>query len=88
MQKNDMITLTIHSYQQDGFGVGRSEEGRVVFVPNAAVGETWEVRIVKVMRKLAYGKAERLITPLPRANRERLPFLSRLRRLRLSAYLV
>lgn len=65
MQKNDMITLTIHSYQQDGFGVGRSEEGRVVFVPNAAVGETWEVRIVKVMRKLAYGKAERLITPSP-----------------------
>ncbi len=65
MRKNDIITLTIHSYQQDGFGVGRSEEGLVVFVPNTAVGETWEVRIVKVLSKLAYGKAERLITASP-----------------------
>lgn len=52
----------------EGNGVCRyTEEGAdialTVFVPQTAVGDVIECRIVKVQSRLAYGKVERVITP-------------------------
>lgn len=60
MNKNDIITLSITSTSTDGYGIGR-HNGMAVFVPNTAEGDIAEVKILKVKKNYAYGKAERLI---------------------------
>lgn len=37
--------------------------GRAVFVKGALVGETWQVRILKVTAAAVYGKAEQCLSP-------------------------
>ena len=39
MKKNDIIRLTITDMTSDGSGVGKYEDGTVVFVPDTAVGD-------------------------------------------------
>lgn len=63
MKKNQIITLEITDITSEGNGVGRAEDGMAVFVPETAVGDIAEIRIVKVLKNYAYGKTERLITP-------------------------
>lgn len=63
MTKNDIIQLKIASMTSDGDGVGRTDDGMVVFVPNSAVGDVLNVRILKVKKTVAYGKIEEIITP-------------------------
>ena len=62
MKKNDLYTVTIDSYNSEGMGVCRID-GIVVFVKGALKDETCEIRILKVNKKLAYAKIERIITP-------------------------
>ena len=62
MRKNDVIELTCHGYGSDGMGVGRYE-GMAVFVSGAIAGEKSEVRILKVLKNLAFGKVERVLEP-------------------------
>ena len=66
MRKNDLITLTVTDMTFDGAGIGHAEDGeRVfpVFVRAAAVGDTVECRIVKVLKNYAVGIISRIITP-------------------------
>ncbi len=70
LAKNQLYTAEITGYAADGAGVCHIG-GRAVFVKNTIVGETWEVRILKVTASAVYGKAERCITPSP--NRQRPP---------------
>ena len=65
MKKNDIIRLCITSLTADGDGVGRSADGMVVFVPNAAVGDTLDVRVIKVKQHIAYGRVESVVVPSP-----------------------
>jgi len=62
IKKNDLFTVTIDGYNSEGMGVCRID-GIVVFVKGAIKGETCEIRILKVNKKLAYAKIERMITP-------------------------
>lgn len=62
LQKNQKIELEIVGTSAEGFGVGRFE-GQCVFVPGAAQGDFLSVHIVKVTKKLAYGKIENIIRP-------------------------
>ncbi len=55
MNKNDVIALKITDYTSEGSGVGRYE-GMAVFVPQAAIGETVRVKILKVKKTVAFGK--------------------------------
>lgn len=64
MNKNEIIQLTIDGITNEGNGVGR-HDGQVVFVPFSAVGDTLDVRIVKVGKSFCYGKIENIITPSP-----------------------
>lgn len=64
LQKNQIITIAISGMTADGSGVGRYE-GFAVFVPNTAVGDTAEVKIIKVLKSYAIGRLEFLINPSP-----------------------
>ncbi len=48
----------------EGSGVGRVD-GLAVFVPQTAVGDVAEIKIVKVLKNYAYGIVKRLIAPSP-----------------------
>lgn len=65
LKKNDIITLQITSLTSEGSGIGRAENGMVVFVPFTSVGDKLQCRIVKVCKNYCYGKIESLITPSP-----------------------
>lgn len=56
MKKNDEIILDIVDYTAEGSGVGKYE-GMAVFVPQTAVGDTARVKILKVKKSFAFGKA-------------------------------
>lgn len=63
MNKNDICTLEITAISNDGSGVGRDEEGKVVFVPMTAIGDVCRVKILKVKSSYSYGKVEEILTP-------------------------
>lgn len=62
MNKNDICTLEITAISNDGSGVGRDEEGKVVFVPMTAIGDICRVKILKVKSSYSYGKVEEILT--------------------------
>lgn len=64
LQKNKIYPLTIHAIASDGSGVGRIE-GKTVFVPATAVGDVLQVKIVKDLKRHAYGRVHQLVTPGP-----------------------
>lgn len=65
LKKNDIVRLAVSGTTAEGQGVGRTEEGYVVFIPGAAEGDLLDVRILKVTKTVAYGKIEAIITPSP-----------------------
>ena len=62
LAKNQLHTAQITGYTSDGAGVCHIA-GRAVFVKGALVGETWQVRILKVTANAVYGKAEQCLSP-------------------------
>ena len=62
LAKNQLHTAEITGYTSDGAGVCHIA-GRAVFVKGALVGETWQVRILKVTANAVYGKAEQCLSP-------------------------
>lgn len=63
LKKNDLVQIEITSMTAQGSGVGRTEDGIVIFVPFTAVGDVILARILKVKKTYAYGKTEEIITP-------------------------
>ncbi|MBQ4128941.1 MAG: 23S rRNA (uracil(1939)-C(5))-methyltransferase RlmD [Ruminococcus sp.] len=63
MNKNDIIRLSITDMTVDGSGVGKCSDGTVVFVPDTAVGDVIDAKILKVKKTLCYGKIENIIEP-------------------------
>ena len=64
LRKNQIITLHITGMTAEGNGVGHFC-GLAVFVPMTAVGDTAEVRIVKVLKSYAFGIVEQLTESAP-----------------------
>ncbi len=65
MKKNDILKLMINSISSEGSGVAKTDEGITVFVPNSAVGDELNVRIVKVQKTYAFGKVDEILIPSP-----------------------
>ena len=65
LKKNDIVKLNIFSLSSEGSGVARTDEGIAVFVPDSAVGDELNVKILKVQKNYAFGKVEEIITPSP-----------------------
>ena len=63
LKKNDILKLNINSISSEGSGVAKTEDGITVFVPNSAVGDELNVRIVKVQKTYAFGRVEEILTP-------------------------
>ena len=63
LKKNDIVRLNITSVTAQGSGVGRTEDGMVMFVPLTAVGDELDARILKVKKSYSFGKIEQLLTP-------------------------
>lgn len=61
MKKNDIIRLEIIDMTSDGSGVGKTDS-MVVFVPDTAIGDVCDVRILKVKKNLCFGKIEKIVT--------------------------
>ena len=64
LRKNQIIPLEITGMTAEGQGVGRFC-GLAVFTAQAVPGDVLEVRIVKVLKTLAYAIIERIVTPSP-----------------------
>lgn len=63
LRKNDIIELEISAMSSEGSGIGRTQDGLAVFVPQSAVGDKLSVRILKVKKTLAFGKIEEILVP-------------------------
>ncbi len=64
MEKGNIFTVEISGYTSEGAGIARID-GRAVFVPLAMRGETCEIKILKVLKNLAYAKLLRVISASP-----------------------
>lgn len=63
-EKNQVFTTEITGLTSEGSGVCRID-GMAVFVPETAVGDVADVKIVKVLSSYAYGIVNRIVTPSP-----------------------
>ena len=69
LKKNEIYRAAVTGFTSEGLGVCRVE-GCAVFVPNAAPGEEYDLRIVHVGKNAAHGRIEKIITRSPhRVNR-------------------
>ena len=64
IRKNDMFEAEITAMTAEGSGICRAE-GMAVFVPGTAIGDRCTVRAVKVLKKYAFGRLEKLLQPSP-----------------------
>ncbi|MCS4487490.1 23S rRNA (uracil(1939)-C(5))-methyltransferase RlmD [Streptococcus sciuri] len=64
IQKNDIIRISISDLSHDGMGMAKID-GLVFFVDSALPGEVIDMRVLKVNKRLAYGKIEELIEASP-----------------------
>lgn len=62
MIKNEIVRLEITDITAEGFGVGRYA-GMAVFVPDTAVGDILDAKIVKVKRSYAYAIIDSIVKP-------------------------
>ena len=61
LKKNELYRAKVSGFTSEGLGVCRVE-GWAVFVPNAAPGEEYDLRITHMGRNAAYGRIENIIT--------------------------
>lgn len=64
IKKNDLFEAEITAMTAEGSGICRAD-GMAVFVPGTAVGDRCVVRVIKVLKKYAFGRLEELLTPSP-----------------------
>ena len=57
LQKNQLHTVTVTGYTAEGLGVARVD-GQVVFIHGGVRGEVCAVRILKVLKHVAYARVE------------------------------
>jgi 23S rRNA (uracil1939-C5)-methyltransferase len=61
-KKNDYLTVTIEDMSSEGEGIGKAD-GFTLFVKDAVIGDTAEVKIIKVKKSYAYARLEKLLKP-------------------------
>ena len=64
LQKNQLHTVTITGYSEEGLGVARID-GRVIFVHGGVRGETCSIRILKVLKSVAFARVEEIMEGSP-----------------------
>ncbi len=64
-EKNSVIELAITDINNLGYGVGRDEDGKVVFVGGATDGDVCRVKIIKSARDYSVGRLLAVVSPSP-----------------------
>lgn len=64
LQKNQLHTVTITGYSEEGLGVARID-GRVIFVHGGVRGETCSIRILKLLKNVAFARVEEILEGAP-----------------------
>ncbi|MBO4500889.1 MAG: 23S rRNA (uracil(1939)-C(5))-methyltransferase RlmD [Clostridia bacterium] len=59
------IEISITGVTPEGMGVGRGEDGKVVFVPDTAPGDRVRAGIIKELKNSSVARLEEIITPSP-----------------------
>ncbi len=67
MKKNDIVEVEIVDLSHEGQGVAKVD-GLVFFVGNALPGEMISMRVLKINKKIGYGKVEERLTTSPDRN--------------------
>ena len=67
LKKNDMIEVEIVDLSHEGAGVAKAE-GLVFFVENALPGEIIRMRVLKINKKIGYGKVEEFLRTSDQRN--------------------
>lgn len=62
LEKNQLHTVSITGYSAEGMGIARIDS-QVVFVHGAVRGETCVIRILKVLKNVAYARVEEIVKP-------------------------
>lgn len=76
-RKNKLFSVEITGINPDGNGVGRLEDGMVVFVPLTAPGDVAQVRVIKETKSYAVARLETLLQPSPDRQDPRCPVYQR-----------
>ena len=63
-KKNQFLTVTIEDMSDKGEGIGKTD-GFTLFVKDAVIGDTVEVKIMKAKKHYAYARLEKLVVPSP-----------------------
>ena len=64
IRKNDVLTVEITDTGTEGEGIGKAE-GFALFVKDAVIGDTVQVKVMKVKKNYAYARLEKVIAPSP-----------------------
>ncbi|MBF0786904.1 MULTISPECIES: 23S rRNA (uracil(1939)-C(5))-methyltransferase RlmD [unclassified Streptococcus] len=67
IKKNDIVEVEIVDMSHEGLGIAKVD-GLVFFVENALPGEVVQMRVLKVNKKIGYGKVEERLTTSPDRN--------------------
>ena len=69
LKKNEIVTVEMVDLTHEGAGVAKVD-GLVFFVENALLGEVIRMRVLKVNKKIGYGKVEEYLEKSPHRNEE------------------
>lgn len=69
MEKNQIVEVEIVDLSHEGQGIAKVD-GRVFFVDNALPGEVIQMRILKVTKKIGYGKVQDWLKVSPHRNQD------------------
>ena len=69
LKKNEIVDVEIVDLTHEGAGVAKVD-GLVFFVENALPGEVIRMRVLKVNKKIGYGKVEEYLEKSPHRNEE------------------
>lgn len=61
MKKNDTVILSVTDMGTDGAGIGKTEEGFTLFVKDAVIGDTVEVKVMKAKKNYGYARLMRIV---------------------------
>ena len=74
MEKGQIVTLTIEDMSGEGQGIGRTEEGLVVFVPDAVPGDVVYAELTKVKKNYAFSKLVQVVEQSEARSEELCPY--------------
>lgn len=65
LKKDDIVTVLINEINNLGSGVGKLDDGCVIFINGAVTGELVRAKLIKVNKSFCVGRLEEIVEPSP-----------------------